>query len=1236
MVPRKLLGGAARFALLPALAVLLFASVMLVAAQHLLVGELTQRAMLRVELRASLFAQQLTDSMRAARRDVQMLARSPLLATGGAPVAMRAEFDWLRRQLPGLVWIGFVAPDGTVLAGSDGWLEGRSIASRPVFAAARQHSFLGDPHPPVALEPLLREAGIQEPALLDLGEPVHDAQGRLLGVLAAHVGTGWIERARDAAAGQAPDAARLRLQFQVLMPGERPLLSGPPLPGGLPREGEPVRVVRAADGSDHFAASRALGDDLLPWRVLVLQEREQALAPAFATMRTLVGIGATIAAIAALVGYLLSRRLMQPWNPLIEAVLARHAAGGREADLGATVASLNRQLAARSAAEPLSPPEAALAAIARGAGDLKRVFDHLPVGVAVADRDLRIDYVNPTYTRLLGWSTEMVRGRLAAEFLFDAADRDAFVRQYEHVRATPAPFCWRFDAVARDGVRVAVHWQFEPLLDDEGRLQGAIAVVQDIRGERAARQRADALAGRLRALADGAVDDLLATLDFDGRVLEWSRGGERMTGLAAEAAIGRPLAELLALQDGHGDGLLEARRQAQREGRCAVAWHVRHEDGRLRWLEGALYPLGLAPGSARFGLVLHDATEQRETLAALQRSEERLLLALQAARMGTWSLDLAGGGPPAMHWSPGYGLTLGLADEALPVSLAGVRDLMHPDDRDRVLGTIAHAQRDDQPFDTEFRVPQPDGSLRWHAVHGRARRAADGHVTAVSGVGIDITARRIAEQGLQASQERLVQIVQTMREGLALVDADGCYTLLNPAAEEIVGVPAAEMLGRRYDDVPFRRHAVDGDALGPHPFERLAAGEPAVRDLVLGIERRDGTRRVLTLNAQPLHSGPGERVAMVATFVDVTERWRIERALADSEARLAAIVATASDAIVSAGTDGRVTLFNPAAERIFGRGAAEMVGGPMDPLLPPARRALHMRDIAAFTASGTTRRPMGAGRVRGVHADGRLLELEASIAQAEVNGERVVTAILRDVTERVAQERALESSRLELAELTRRLLQQEKQTTRRLAQALHDDLGQTLTALRLQWEGTHAGVAATKAEARVHQLIVNANRQIRHVLDELRPPLLDEVGLAAALDNELRQQGPLDGEPRLKLVVPDRLRAARWPADVEYAAFMIGREALVNALHHASATEITLSLEGDEGALALEVRDDGRGIASDSPRARAGRLGLVGMRERAAAIPATLQIDSRRGDGTIVTLRWEAPDPTDEPPLPDR
>ncbi len=265
----------------------------------------------------------------------------------------------------------------------------------------------------------------------------------------------------------------------------------------------------------------------------------------------------------------------------------------------------------------------------------------------------------------------------------------------------------------------------------------------------------------------------------------------------------------------------------------------------------------------------------------------------------------------------------------------------------------------------------------------------------------------------------------------------------------------------------------------------------------------------------------------------------------------------------------------------------------------------------------------GASDYLAKDADGRFQALVPTIVQRAMRQRELQRARWR-------AEQELAQHRLELSDLAQRLMVQEKALVRRMAQALHDRLGQTLAAIRLGFDaavaaqGGQTTPAAARQLRRVDALIDQAVREVRQVLVELRPPLLDEHGLVAALDNELRSRAPGDGEVELRLEPQPAAAGLRWPPDVEYAAFMIAREAIANALRHAHAASIRILLDGSPGALRLEIVDDGDGMMPGSAPSRPGHLGMVGMRERAMAIGAQYAVDSSAGGGTRVCLQWEA------------
>lgn len=244
-----------------------------------------------------------------------------------------------------------------------------------------------------------------------------------------------------------------------------------------------------------------------------------------------------------------------------------------------------------------------------------------------------------------------------------------------------------------------------------------------------------------------------------------------------------------------------------------------------------------------------------------------------------------------------------------------------------------------------------------------------------------------------------------------------------------------------------------------------------------------------------------------------------------------------------------------------------------------------------------------------------------------------VSLYFTDITDRRRSERAVLEIQAELSQLAQRLLLQERVTTQRTAQALHDRLGQTLAIARLE---TEALVAETRRSSapdlaargqRITSLLDRAVKEVRQVLADLRPPLLEDQGLVAALDNEVKAHDRGRAGPDVLLETDDGAAELRWPGEVEYAVLMVAREAIANALLHAEAKLVRIVLAGDPAALQLNVVDDGKGIAQTMERGRPGHLGMVGMRERAIAIGARFSATREPEGGTRVTLRWEAPRP---------
>jgi two-component system sensor histidine kinase UhpB len=247
-------------------------------------------------------------------------------------------------------------------------------------------------------------------------------------------------------------------------------------------------------------------------------------------------------------------------------------------------------------------------------------------------------------------------------------------------------------------------------------------------------------------------------------------------------------------------------------------------------------------------------------------------------------------------------------------------------------------------------------------------------------------------------------------------------------------------------------------------------------------------------------------------------------------------------------------------------------------------------------------------------------------------GQPARLVFISDITERqrihLALERLnreLEVSHERLRALSRRLLEIQEEERGRLARDLHDDIGQALTALKIQLESLPRANAEEPFRGRVDDCV----ETVRHTLDRvrqlslsLRPSQLDDLGLAAALRSHLDRQARVAGIASHF----DALEApAEIAADTETACFRVAQEAINNVLRHARARNLWLRLFTSGADLALSVRDDGQGFDIDSVRRRAGAsasLGLIGMEERTALVGGSFELRSAPGRGTTMVAKF--------------
>lgn len=337
-------------------------------------------------------------------------------------------------------------------------------------------------------------------------------------------------------------------------------------------------------------------------------------------------------------------------------------------------------------------------------------------------------------------------------------------------------------------------------------------------------------------------------------------------------------------------------------------------------------------------------------------------------------------------------------------------------------------------------------------------------------------------------------------------------------------------------------------------------------------------------------------------------------------ARLAGLLDSAMDAILSVDESQAIVLYNRAAERIFGWSAAEVRGQRLEMLIPERFRRGHAGFVRRFGQTGVTTRAMGDGTViLGLRKGGEEFPMDASISQLDTPEGKLYTVILRDVTERVR-------ARQELAAFAAEATAVREQEKTRIARELHDELAQSLTALKMDtiWVRDHLRADPDAAAAKLSDMLAMLDASVaatRRISSDLRPLLLDDLGLGPAIEWVVQTFTQRTGVP-CDLELDEDVEL---PEPYATAVFRIVQESLANIGKHAYAKRARVRVARQGAELVLQVTDDGVGFETGAAR-KPQSLGLVGLRERAHLLQGRVQVSSSPGRGTTVEAHIPVPE----------
>ena len=879
------------------------------------------------------------------------------------------------------------------------------------------------------------------------------------------------------------------------------------------------------------------------------------------------------------------------------------------------------------------------------------IFEHAGEGIFQTSRDGQTITANPALARMLGFESpeDLIRERtdIASQHYVDPERRDEFKRlleEQDYVRG------FEYQGYRKDGTTIWLSDSVRAVRNSEGTLLYYEGIAEEIterkRAEKALRESEQQL-----RLFTQATNDMFWNWDLVCGRVDRSMAFEKTFGYAEEEISSDIAWWEERLHPDDRNRVLSTYEEALMSGveTCSYEYRFRRADNSYATVDDRVCILRDSSGKPIRSLgAMTDITERKEAGEKLRRAQDNYRDIFENAGEGIWQLRPDG---ELMTANPALANMFGfdspeelIRDQrdsspepyAYPARRAELKRLLDEH------GTVRGFER---------QVLRKDGSKIWVAMNARVVRDQQGKVLHYEGTSQDISEKKRAEMRSELFSNLARKLSGASTQSVAariIVDSanelfgwDSCKLDLYDAASDLVyPILNVDTIGGQRVDVttsietqnptPRSRRVIDH---GPElilreeplkfdddsipfgdkskPSASLMAVPISHIDNVIGLLAiyRYAPRAYTNSDLKDLHA--------LATYCGAAlNRIRTEESLRNSEERYRELFESAKDAYYVHDLSGRYTSVNRAAEKLSGRTRDEIIGRCFNDFIPPEHwETIKEHLCRKLRAEGET-----TYEIEVVSRDGRRIPVEVSSHLIYENGVAVrVQGTARDITERKRAEEALQR-------YPRQLIEAQEAERQSIARELHDQIGQVLTAIHLNLRAAWEKCDSIAARALIDEgvgIVDQAFDQVRNLSFELRPSLLDDLGLVAALrwytDRFAHRTGIHTTTDIDFPELPERLGR-----ELETACFRVAQEALTNVARHAKARNVALKLKSLSHEIRLSIQDDGVGFDLDSQQLApfATRVGLRGMRERALALGGRLDVRSSPSGGTMICAHF--------------
>jgi len=835
---------------------------------------------------------------------------------------------------------------------------------------------------------------------------------------------------------------------------------------------------------------------------------------------------------------------------------------------------------------------------------LEAVIKASPLPIIALDRERIVKMWNPAAERTLGWGAQEVVGRQYPAIPNEKMDEtEALFSRALQGRLSEVETLQQ----RKDGSLIDVSISSAPLRDSRGNIIGVMAVIVDITGPKKAKEALRDSEDRYRDLVENS-QDLICTHDLEGRIISANPWAAKILGYEVDTILQMNIRDFLVPEVRRGVEVYLYR--IRKNGAAKGLLQVQTATGERRIWEynNTLRNKGMAVPIVR-GMA-HDITERKRAEEAMRENEMKLKTLFEVLPIGVSILDAERN---IAFINPALGRILNMTKDGLVRGDYMSRKYLRPDGTqmpEEEFASVRAIREQRAIHDVETGVMMEDGNITWTNVTAAPVEFPDWKVVIITS---DITKRKRLEEILKKEQQELKIIIDSSPIIVFYKDKEGKFIRVNKALAKALKMPEKEFVGKTVFDLYSGKIA---QSMTNDDQVVLKSGRPKL-NIIGQYESASGIRWVQT-DKIPIFDENGIPVGLIGFAQDITERKKAEKELYLEKDNFRHSLDDSPLGVRIATIEGNTIYANKTLLDFYGYDNLEELQNTLlkkrytPESYKQAQKRKRQRERGDLSDSEY--------EISIVRRNGEIRHLQVFRKEVLWDGLMQFQIIYNDITERKYGEEEIKKSKKLLEDLHRHLDEIRENERAVISREIHDQIGQSLSALKLDMNWMTGYIKNTSPEAAAKlqgmiELISNTIKDVQRISSDLRPGILDDLGLATAIEwycNEFETRTGIKCSLKLDNSTFD-------DSQKNLVFFRVLQEAFTNIIRHAKASSVTVKLHHTQKGTTLTIQDNGIGITWEKIES-AKSLGLIGMRERLKQLEGMVNISTGKGHGTKLTI----------------